>query len=262
MNEDPNGRECFIHLVAFDENRQITEGADYFIDAEMVDLKVITGKRAANKPAVIKITDQRLVRAMGSTCRSGKTTDAAQQELHPGDRFFDLVEVIAGSPLSSLPVKTNYGGGGRRSTRGRSGSPPTMRNKNWPRKACHVPGELDTRLSGARLIAACLLQNAVHAMTGKDFAEPFRGKYTTEKGAAKALIKYGHGDIKSTLNAIFGPLKPRFNAGRGDLVLVETNMGDALGVVASGKIWVATLNGLATMPLNRALGCWSVPCHQ
>ena len=122
MNEDPNGRECFIHLVAFDENRQITEGADYFIDAEMVDLKVITGKRAANKPAVIKITINDWFERWAQPVEVVKTTDAAQQELHPGDRFFDLVEVIAGSPLSSLPVKTNYGGGGRRSTRGRSGA--------------------------------------------------------------------------------------------------------------------------------------------
>ena len=108
--------------MAFDENRQITEGADYFIDAEMVDLKVITGKRAANKPAVIKITINDWFERWAQPVEVVKTTDAAQQELHPGDRFFDLVEVIAGSPLSSLPVKTNYGGGGRRSTRGRSGA--------------------------------------------------------------------------------------------------------------------------------------------
>ena len=138
-----------------------------------------------------------------------------------------------------------------------------MRNKDWPEKlVTYLQENLDTPFKWGTFDCCLFAANAVHAMTGKDFAEPFRGKYTTEKGAAKALIKYGNGDIKSTLNAIFGPLKPRLNAGRDDLVLVETDTGDALGVVASGKIWVATLNGLATMPLNRALGCWSVPCHQ
>ena len=122
MNEDPTGRECFIHLVAFDENRQITEGANHFIDAEMVDLKVVRGKRSANKPAVIKITINDWFERWAQPVEVVKTTDAAQQELHPGDRFFDLVEVIAGSPLSSLPVKTNYGSPGKHSTRGKNGA--------------------------------------------------------------------------------------------------------------------------------------------
>jgi len=120
---------------------------------------------------------------------------------------------------------------------------------------------LDTPFQWGTFDCCLFAANAVREMTGKDFAAPFRDKYTTEKGAAKALIKYGQGDIKSTLNAIFGPLKPRLKAGRGDLVLVETDTGDALGVVASGKIWVATFDGLATIPLERALGCWSVPCQ-
>ena len=121
MNEDPSGRECFIHLVAFDENRQITEGVDYFVDAEMVDLKVVRGKQSANKPAIIKITINDWLERWAQPVEVVKTTDAAQQELHPGDRFFDLVEVIAGAPLSSLPVKTNYGSPGTRGSRGQRG---------------------------------------------------------------------------------------------------------------------------------------------
>lgn len=137
-----------------------------------------------------------------------------------------------------------------------------MRKKDWSEKlVSYLLDNLDTPFQWGTFDCCLFAANAVREMTGKDFAAPFRDKYTTEKGAAKALIKYGQGDIKSTLNAIFGPLKPRLKAGRGDLVLVETDTGEALGVVASGKIWVATFDGLATIPLERALGCWSVPCQ-
>ena len=137
-----------------------------------------------------------------------------------------------------------------------------MRKKDWSEKLVnYLLDNLDTPFEWGTFDCCLFAANAVREMTGKDFAAPFRDKYTTEKGAAKALIKYGQGDIKSTLNAIFGPLKPRLKAGRGDLVLVETDTGDALGVVASGKIWVSTFDGLATIPLERALGCWSVPCQ-
>lgn len=138
-----------------------------------------------------------------------------------------------------------------------------MRHKDWPEKlVAYLHHNLDTPFEWGTFDCCLFAADAVHAMTGIDFAAAFRGKYHTEKGAVRALIKYGNGDIKHTLNAIFGPLKPRLNAGRGDLVLVGTDTGDALGVVASGKIWVATLDGLATMPLSHAQGCWSVPCHQ
>ena len=137
-----------------------------------------------------------------------------------------------------------------------------MRKKDWSEKlVSYLLDNLDTPFQWGTFDCCLFAANAVREMTGKDFAAPFRDKYTTEKGAAKALIKYGQGDIKSTLNAIFGPLKPRLKAGRGDLVLVETDTGEALGVVASGKIWVATFDGRATIPLERALGCWSVPCQ-
>jgi hypothetical protein len=117
MNEDPAGRDCFGHLVAFDEDRQIIDGADYFIDAEMVDMTIKRGKPSAGVPAVINITINDWLERWAQPVEIVKTTDQAQQFLYPGDRFFDLVEIIAGSPLSSLPVKTNYGTTSTRTTK-------------------------------------------------------------------------------------------------------------------------------------------------
>lgn len=102
--------------------------------------------------------------------------------------------------------------------------------------------------------------NAIHAMTGKDFAESFRGHYKTKQGAALALKRYGHGTIKDTLNSIFGPFKPRLKIGRGDIALVQTEQGDALGICYGGQIWCAAETGLQPLPTRLVLCCWSVPC--
>lgn len=111
MNVDFNGYDCYVHLVAFDEYRKITEGVDYVIDAEIVDGKVKRGNASKQIPSIINLTLSDWIERWSQAADAPKTTDAAQQDLYPGDRFFDLVEVIAGSPLSSMPFKSNYGAG-------------------------------------------------------------------------------------------------------------------------------------------------------
>ncbi len=114
LNEDLTGYDCYIHLVAFDENRRIIDGADYVVDAEIVDMTISRGDINKQIPSVIQLTVSDWIERWAQPAEAAKTTDAAQQHLHPGDKFFDQVEVISGSPLSSLPTKTNYRGGGRR----------------------------------------------------------------------------------------------------------------------------------------------------
>ncbi|WP_416305219.1 hypothetical protein [Neptunicella sp. SCSIO 80796] len=111
LNEDPNGRDCFMHLVALDEHRRILEGHDYFFDGEMVDVKVKRGDAAKQIPAIINIPLGDWFERWATAPEAARTTDAAQQFLHPGDQFFDQCEIIAGSPLHSLPVKNNGNGG-------------------------------------------------------------------------------------------------------------------------------------------------------
>lgn len=66
---------------------------------------------------------------------------------------------------------------------------------------------------------------AVLAMTGDDPGAPFRGQYSTELGCAKALKKFGAGDLESTLDSLF-ERRPIGRLQRGDLVW----NGDAVGV--------------------------------
>lgn len=66
---------------------------------------------------------------------------------------------------------------------------------------------------------------AVLAMTGDDPGAPFRGQYSSELGCAKALKRFGAGDLKSTLDSLFDD-RPIGRLQRGDLVW----NGDAVGV--------------------------------
>lgn len=108
MNFRPIGHDCYMHLVAFDEDRKIIEGADYVVDGESVDYKARRGDEEKKIPALATLTVSDWMERWMQPTNAAKTTDAAQQILHPGDKFFNLVEVIAGSPLSSLPTKTSY----------------------------------------------------------------------------------------------------------------------------------------------------------
>jgi hypothetical protein len=100
--------------------------------------------------------------------------------------------------------------------------------------------------------------NCVITMTGTDPGKKYRGRYTTQLGATRALKRYGGGSIKTAFSAVFGPIKPRLNAGRGDLVLIDTEYGHAVGVLLGGAVWAVSTTGLVSLPLNRVLGCWQV----
>jgi hypothetical protein len=100
--------------------------------------------------------------------------------------------------------------------------------------------------------------HCVDVMTGIDPGHLYRGKYTTEKGAYKQLKKRGDGTVKTAFEQMFGVIKPRLSAQRGDIALVNTKLGDAAGIVVGGKVWVVTPDGLATVALNTMQGCWHV----
>ncbi|OFC71821.1 hypothetical protein [Alteromonas confluentis] len=120
LNFRPIGHDFYMHLVAYDENRRIIDGTDYVIDGYVVDYEAVRGDEAKSIPAVAKLAVSDWMERWAQPTEAAKTTDNAQQAMYPGDRFFDLVEIIAGSPLSALPTKSNYSGprGGTRTNKG------------------------------------------------------------------------------------------------------------------------------------------------
>lgn len=98
--------------------------------------------------------------------------------------------------------------------------------------------------------------NCVEVMTGFDPGQTYRGRYTTAIGAQRALTKYAQGTIVSAFTAVFGPVKPRLNAGRGDIVLVQQLDEQLIGVMCGGHIWVVGDNGVFQVPFSQVIGCW------
>lgn len=84
------------------------------------------------------------------------------------------------------------------------------------------------------------------AICGKDPASSYRGRYTTEIGAKRAL-KQQHGSVEAAFDAMFERVDPAF-AQRGDVVLFEGDLGATAGVQAQdGVVWSVGLNGLAVI---------------
>ena len=100
--------------------------------------------------------------------------------------------------------------------------------------------------------------NCVQVMTGIDPGAPYRNSYKTKIGAQRALKRLGGGSIETAFNQVFGPIKPRLNAGRGDIVLVNTELGPAAGILCGGAVWAVGLFGLVALPLSSIVGCWHV----
>jgi hypothetical protein len=96
--------------------------------------------------------------------------------------------------------------------------------------------------------------NAVLAMTGEDYAKPYRG-YKTAKGALSRLKDIGVAGVAT--NALGAPKAPLF-AQRGDVVSFETGDGIALGVCIGAKIAAVGQDGLVMLPMSQAIQAWSV----
>jgi hypothetical protein len=101
---------------------------------------------------------------------------------------------------------------------------------------------------------ALFAAGAVQALTGEDFGKPWRGKYSTEAGAAKALKRRGFEDVAGPFTQALGdPFAAAF-ARRGDIVSDGTNL---------GVMWVGGALFAAEAGLVRALAadlgqCWRV----
>ncbi len=95
------------------------------------------------------------------------------------------------------------------------------------------PGRHDCCLFGAGAIAA---------QTGIDIAAPWRGRYTTMAGGRRVLRKAGFDDhvalIAATLPGIHASV-----AREGDIGIVETEAGPAVGVSQGAVLYVLTETG-------------------
>lgn len=114
-----------------------------------------------------------------------------------------------------------------------------------------------TAFAYGRFDCALFAAGAVQAMTGTDYAAPFRGRYRTRIGGLRVLRAAGHAD-HIALAAATLPACPVLRAQVGDLAVVAGDDGAALGVVTGEVIWVLHPSGLGHVRLSAATRAFRV----
>lgn len=104
---------------------------------------------------------------------------------------------------------------------------------------------------------ALFLAGAVEAMTGADYAAPYRGRYTTMQGGLRILRKDGFADHIALAAHHLEEIPVAF-AAPGDGAVVETEDGPALGVMQGEMIYVVGVRGSAVVPRARATRAFRV----
>lgn len=105
---------------------------------------------------------------------------------------------------------------------------------------------------------ALFVAGAIHAMTGEDPAAPFRGRYTTVRGGLRVIRDAGFGDPVEMVASRLEEVAPLM-AQVGDIAVVDTPEGPALGVVAGAEILVLGLDGLGAVPLVEGKRAFKLP---
>lgn len=123
-----------------------------------------------------------------------------------------------------------------------------------------VWGEFDCALAVA---------DALHAVTGGDFAADWRGRYRSERSATKQLLKRGFTSVYHALSAALHqrPTTATQWLGRGDIGGTLVQGVPSIGVIYSGALWLPTPCGLRAQPFSLVQCGWiieaeGVPCHR
>lgn len=98
--------------------------------------------------------------------------------------------------------------------------------------------------------------DCVLALTGRDLAADYRGIYRSEKTAYKLLKELG--GITALADASLGESVPPLRATVGDVVLVEINGREGLGICNGSTILGPGPHGIEVLGMERALACWKV----
>jgi hypothetical protein len=111
------------------------------------------------------------------------------------------------------------------------------------------PGEHDCALFAAGAIAT---------MTGTDPAAKYRGRYTTVPGGLRILRRDGFADHVALVTGLLEEIPPLM-AQVGDLAVVPTPEGPALGVVAGAEVLVLRPEGQGAVSLMAVERAFKLP---
>lgn len=135
-----------------------------------------------------------------------------------------------------------------------------MRKPNWKAELIEFLRDLNGRKFEWGSNDCCLSTfEAVEVMTGVDLVASYRGHYTTALGSKRILKKRGHSDLCSAVSELLGePLENPGLAGQGDVALVNSELGEALGIVFGHGVYCVGESGLFLVEFSEIQQAWRV----
>lgn len=101
--------------------------------------------------------------------------------------------------------------------------------------------------------------DVVEAITGVDYGEPVRGRYSTEVGSYRTIKRIGGAGLREAVSAILSadPVdRPALR--KGDVVLYQDERGDHLGIHTGARAVVLGPDGIAWVPMDQIAEGWRV----
>ena len=135
---------------------------------------------------------------------------------------------------------------------------------DWPeRLKAAIESARDEPFAWGTNDCALFACNVILEITGVDFAEEFRGRYRSRRGAIRALNKIAGLGLEKLADHLADregiAEVPVAFAQRGDVMLMDTPTGPALGICIGGEVAAPQENaGLAFVPAATARRAWAL----
>lgn len=127
------------------------------------------------------------------------------------------------------------------------------------RLIAYLSGVVSQPFEPGRHDCALFTAGAVAAMTGRDVAAEWRGRYRTLRGGQRVLRRAGHADHVALAASMLQELDNPFMAQAGDVAAVATPEGAALGIVQGAGIYVMGPRGFGVVPLTSIARAFRIP---
>lgn len=133
-----------------------------------------------------------------------------------------------------------------------------MRSPDWQLKFADATREAHSKRFKWGEHDCCLwVADCVLAITGKDFAVTWRGKYSDEQGAYE-LIKSGE-SLTKMVSSVLGlePVHPNFG-NVGDVALVFTGGKEALAICNGSSVLIPSRTRMVSLPMTSVKKIWKI----
>ena len=129
---------------------------------------------------------------------------------------------------------------------------------DWrPRLAAYVETARGRPFASGSNDCALFVAGAVAAMTGTDHGAGYRDCYETFSGGLRRVRKAGFLDHVDLVRSLFDEIRVPM-AAAGDIAVVPTDEGEALGIVQGARVFVVGPDGLRSVDLLAAVKAFRV----